>query len=257
MNRLDIHALARRLRTIESIAILPRARSTNLLGSRVIAECIGNEISLPTAIIIAREQTEGRGRNGRTWHSPPEAGIYSTTLVTRTPDMLMQVPLETGVAVAAFLRDTYNLDARVKWPNDVLIGGEKIAGSLIEARTHEGSVYVLIGIGINVTTTAEPRVDNATSIARSLGKTVELDTVTERFIEHFDRRLTDVVGSESIFSEWRGISAHREGDPVSCRVGERTISGRWSGIDEFGRALIADGNEVVPISSGELIVHHV
>src|SRR5258706_13237409 len=144
---LDTRAIVDRLTVLESIALIPRVASTNLIARRIVDECIQNEVSLPHAMIIAGEQFAGRGRNARQWSSPPGKGIYATTLHVRPADELPMVPLEIANIVASFLRETFGIDARIKWPNDVLVGGRKIAGILIEARMRDDRVFRLIGTG--------------------------------------------------------------------------------------------------------------
>src|SRR5437763_12512158 len=147
---LNTRQLVDRLTTLESIALISRVASTNLLARRVVDECIANEVSLPTAMIIAGEQYAGRGRNARQWSSPPGKGIYATTLLTRPAAELPMVPLEIANIVASYLRDIFGIDARIKCPNDILVGGRKIAGILIEARMHGDDVYLLVSTGVNV-----------------------------------------------------------------------------------------------------------
>jgi BirA family biotin operon repressor/biotin-[acetyl-CoA-carboxylase] ligase len=88
------------MRVIESVALIPRVASTNLVARRIVNECIENELSLPQAMIIAGEQFAGRGRNARTWSSPAGKGIYATTLLTRPVAELPFIPLGMAVVVA-------------------------------------------------------------------------------------------------------------------------------------------------------------
>src|SRR6476660_9382179 len=104
------------LKTIESIAFIQRVSSTNTIARRIVSECVANDLSLPQAMIIAGEQFAGRGRNQRTWSSPPGKGIYATTLLTRAARDLARVPLEMANIVATFLRERFDIDARLKWP---------------------------------------------------------------------------------------------------------------------------------------------
>src|SRR5438045_3581367 len=147
---LDPRQLVDKLTSLESIAVIPRVASTNLIARRIVSECIENELSLPQAMIIAGEQFAGRGRNQRQWSSPAGKGIYTTTMITRPTAQLPLVPLAMANIVAGFLRDVFGIDARIKWPNDVLALGKKIAGILIEARIQEDRAFLLIGTGINV-----------------------------------------------------------------------------------------------------------
>src|ERR1700753_1068423 len=134
MTTLDTRQLVARLTTLESIALIPRVSSTNLIARRIVNECIENELSLPSAMIIAGEQFAGRGRNTRSWSSPAGKGIYATTLIARPLQELPLVPLAMANIVAGYLCEVFGLDARIKWPNDVFVQGRKIAGILIEAR---------------------------------------------------------------------------------------------------------------------------
>src|SRR3990170_4875519 len=135
-------SIVKHLHAIESLAVIPRVASTNLIARRIVTECIENELSLPQAMIIAGEQFAGRGRNDRQWSSPAGKGIYATTLLSRPVSELPLIPLGIANIVATYLRETYAIDARIKWPNDVLVGGKKIAGILIEARVQDERVYL-------------------------------------------------------------------------------------------------------------------
>src|SRR4051795_2926852 len=147
---MDTRRIVDRLTTIESLAVIPRVASTNLVARRIVNECIDNELSLPQAMIVAGEQFAGRGRNQRTWSSPAGKGIYATTLFGCRVHELPLVPLEMANIVASYLREVFAIDARVKWPNDILANGRKIAGILIEGRVQEERAYLLIGTGVNV-----------------------------------------------------------------------------------------------------------
>ncbi|MFZ2490942.1 MAG: biotin--[acetyl-CoA-carboxylase] ligase [Thermoanaerobaculia bacterium] len=255
MTSLNAQEIAKGLRTLESVALIPRVTSTNAIARRVVSECLENELFLPRAIIVAGEQTDGQGRNARTWSSPAGKGIYTTTLITRTAEELALVPLHTAIVVASFLRETFDVDARVKWPNDILVGGRKIAGILIEARRQEDRAYLLIGIGINVDPVSDPSRPNAVAISevsrRDFGGVAN---ATRAFIEHIDAHVAEPLVRESVLAEWRALSVHRNGDRVQCDIGPRVIVGTWNGIDDLGRALIREGAETTAISAGDLLI---
>lgn len=248
-------SIVTRLRTIESLAVLERVASTNLIARRVMTECIDNELSLPQAMIIAGEQFAGRGRNDRHWSSPAGKGIYATTLLTRGVHELSLVPLEMANIVASFLRETFGIAARIKWPNDVLVGGKKIAGILIEARVQDDRAYLLVGTGVNV----EPYVDDARPNAISISEATTrefrgIHEATLAFVEHMDARLANPLDQEQVLSEWRALSIHNAGDRIHCILGDRTIDGIWTGIDEQGRALIRDGGRTMAVSAGDILL---
>jgi len=254
MTAIDLNGLVTRLEFLESLAIIPRVSSTNAVGRRVVHECIENEIPLPRAMVIARAQYAGEGRADRTWESPAGKGIYTTTLLMREPEQIALLPLEIGNFVVRFLHETYAVRARVKWPNDVLVDGRKIAGILIEARMHEGQVYLVIGIGINVLA-SEVVPPTAISIADlQRERSVNLDDATTAFIEAFDRDICLPLSRESVIAEWTRNMVHERGDKISCNVGGTMVSGTWSGIDEDGCVLLRNGEEVIRIAAGDLIL---
>ena len=255
MNDLDTREIVGRLTTLESIALISRVASTNALARRVVDECIQNEVSLPNAMIIAGEQTAGRGRNARQWSSPPGKGIYATTLLMRPAGDLPMVPLEIANIVATYLRDVFGIDARIKWPNDILVAGRKIAGILIEARMHDEYAYLLIGTGVNVEPVNGDDRPNSVAIAEVSQRDFRgLANATKAFIEHVDARLSQPFDRGRVLEEWRGLAVHKRGDRVSCDLGARTVSGAWAGIDEHGRALLVAGEGTIAVSAGDLIL---
>jgi BirA family biotin operon repressor/biotin-[acetyl-CoA-carboxylase] ligase len=252
---LDTREIVPRLRVLESLAVIPRVASTNLVARRVVNECIENELSLPQAMIIAGEQFAGRGRNERRWSSPPGKGIYATTLLTRTAQELPLVPLAMANIVASYLRETFGIDARIKWPNDILVGGKKIAGILIEARIQEERAFLLIGTGINVEPVSDEARPNATAIREVTSRAFDgIDGATLAFIEHLDARLAQPLEHDAVLSEWRTLCVHQPGDRIQCVLGDRTVTGTWAGIDEQGRALLRNGDDTLTISAGDLLL---
>ena len=255
MNDLDTRTIVPRLRTIESLAVIPRVASTNLVARRIVTECIENELSLPQAMIIAGEQFAGRGRNDRQWSSPAGKGIYATTLLTRSSRELALVPLAMANIVATFLRDTYGIDARIKWPNDVLVGGKKIAGILIEARMQEDRVYLLIGTGVNVEPVEDDARPNAVAISEiSSREFTGIGDATLAFVEHVDEQLSKPLDHDEVLATWRSLTVHRPGDRIQCVLGDRTIAGTWTGIDEHGRAVLNTAEGAVTVSAGDLVL---
>jgi BirA family transcriptional regulator, biotin operon repressor / biotin---[acetyl-CoA-carboxylase] ligase len=160
---LDVAALRGRLiqpgGLWREIRVLPETGSTN---ADLLAEARAG--AAEGLVLVAEAQTAGRGRLGRSWVSPPRAALTCSVLLR--PDRVRPaqrgwLPLLTGVAVAAALRDEAAVPARLKWPNDVLVDGRKIAGILAEA--HGGAIVT--GFGLNVTLTrAELPVPAATSL---------------------------------------------------------------------------------------------
>jgi BirA family transcriptional regulator, biotin operon repressor / biotin---[acetyl-CoA-carboxylase] ligase len=251
---LDTRHLVERLKTIESIALIPRVASTNLIARRIVAECIENELSLPQAMIIAGEQFAGIGRNERTWSSPAGKGIYATTMLTRPAADLSLVPLAVANIIVTYLHDVFGITAQIKWPNDVLVGGKKIAGILIEARIQDDRVFLLIGTGINVEPVEDDARPNAIAISEVAKKFDGITSATEEFVKHLDRRLPAAFDREAVLREWRANTVHKPGDRITSVAGERTATGTWMGIDDQGRALLRNGDEVLTVSAGEFVI---
>src|SRR5688572_7883605 len=249
---IDTRELAEQLRVIESVAYVPTVKSTNVLARRVLDECISNELPLPSAILVAGEQTAGRGRGNHTWSSPAGKGIYSTVLHSRPARELALLPLEIAVHIATFLRNSYQLGARIKWPNDILVDEKKVAGVLIEGRTRDDAAYMLIGTGINVAPVAEDLRSIATSISEGAHREVNLDEATTGFIKALDAGLAK--RQDNVPEAWTSISAHQPGDPITFRIGSRTIRGNWGGLDEFGRAVIEQNGVTQQISAADFVV---
>lgn len=207
------------------------------------------------ALVTAAHQTDGRGRHGRTWlDAPGESLLVSLVLrpaVLGLPaERLALVPLAAGLALAEAAR-AFGADARVKWPNDVLVGRRKLAGVLAEGR--DGGRVVILGAGLNVAQTAFPPLvaERATSLA------LETDAVPDRlaplapFLEHFADALALAARAPA-----RLVSA------VEARlagVGER-VAVTFPGTDRPAVAgtltgLAPDGALVVATDAGDVAVY--
>lgn len=189
-------------------------------------------------VVVAEHQTAGRGRRGRGWHDEPGANLLFS-IVLRPRLELARLPtlsLTAAVAVAEALADVAALPARLKWPNDVLVEGRKIAGILLESRT-DGAPLVILGVGVNVRQRVFPPDVSAaaTSIALASGRALERDVV-----------LAAVLGR---FGEWR---ARLEGE------GFFAVRERWLALaDTIGRVVSIDGTHGTAVdlaADGALIV---
>ena len=190
------------------------------------------------ALVTTGLQTAGRGRQGRGWVTPAGRALL-LSLVLRGHDVLL--PLRAGLAVADLAGD----GALVKWPNDVLLAGRKVAGVLVEARPQAG--WAVLGIGVNVAldlASLPPELrDRAGTLGRPPG---ELETALDELLRALERRLSEPAD--------RALAALRERDalrdrPVSWAGG----SGTGAGIDESGRLRVrgADGT-IAALDAGEV-----
>jgi biotin-(acetyl-CoA carboxylase) ligase len=96
---------------------------------------------------------------------------------------------------------------------------------------------------------------NAVTISEVTSRPFDgIGSATAAFIEHMDEHLASPFDRETVLTQWRALSVHRPGDRITCVIGDRTIIGTWSGIDEHGRALLQSGGETIAVSAGDLIM---
>jgi BirA family biotin operon repressor/biotin-[acetyl-CoA-carboxylase] ligase len=192
-------------------------------------------------LVTAAAQTAGRGRQGRIWSAPPGRALLMS-LVLRHPRRLL--PLAAAVAVAEAAAAT-GADARIKWPNDVLIDGRKVAGVLAEARPQDG--WAVLGIGVNVAVRPGELPPELRDTAATLGlEAVEVRTVLDRVLVELDHALA--LDTPVLLDAWRSRDALR-GRPVEWASGR----GVAAGIDGEGRLVVEldDGGRTA-LGAGEV-----
>lgn len=214
--------------------------------------------ALEGTLVVCDHQTNGRGQLGRTWHEAKNEGIAMSLLVR--PDVPMhqagQLTLVAGIALAQSLR-TFDVPVTIKWPNDILINGRKVAGILTEMQTEADRISsVIIGIGINVHHEQFPEgiEDRATSLVRESGRTFRRAEVVGKFLNRFERLYTQwlELGFGSFVSEWETL-ADRLHEQVTLRTRQMTASGTLLGIDETGTIRIETETGETRFHSAELI----
>lgn len=172
-------------------------------------------------VVTAREQTAGRGRQGRTWTSPPGVLPLSVVLRDRSSELL---PLAVAVAVA----EVCGQEATIKWPNDIWLGaGNKVAGILVEARPP--ATWCVVGVGINATVAPEGAV--------ALGEPPEL--LLPRLVASLDRAL--LLTDDEVLTAWRARDALAGRE---IRWGTSSV-GVACGVDDLGRLLVDRGGGVI------------
>jgi BirA family biotin operon repressor/biotin-[acetyl-CoA-carboxylase] ligase len=194
-------------------------------------------------VVIAETQASGRGRMDRNWRSP-QGGLYFT-LVLRPripPVMSPLVNFATACVLARALQDVCDVDARVKWPNDILIHGRKVSGMLSEMETSGDQVsFINIGIGINMNNDLPPDLPFATSIRKSSGKTCSRKAFLSEFLKRLENRIhqTDLT---NVIAEWKTCSATL-GQQVRVVSRQGVTEGTAVDVDANGALLVrtADG----------------
>lgn len=214
-------------------------------------------------VLVAEEQTAGRGRMGRSWASQPGASLTFSVLLrpgSVPPARRGWLPLLAGVSVAIAVREVCAVPAVLKWPNDVLAGSRKLAGILAE----QSGDHVVVGVGLNAGTPADalpvsPGGLRATSLLAE-GASVSREVVLARILRELERRYVAFradpdAARGGLLAEYRGLCATL-GRPVRVELpAGRVLSGVAEDIDADGRLLVAPpgGGPPTPISAGDVI----
>jgi BirA family biotin operon repressor/biotin-[acetyl-CoA-carboxylase] ligase len=217
-------------------------------------------------IVLAESQSRGRGRLGRRWESPPLLNLYLSVILrpNLAPVHAAQITLMAAVALAETVGFFIARPPAIKWPNDILVDGKKLAGILTEAACDAEHVgYVILGIGLNlnyrVHAMPEELRDRATSMADLTGKNVSREGVLVRLIQDLYRCYGELeeAGFEALRPRWEGHFALR-GRRVRVELGDQTVIGRAQGIDREGALIVEDeqgrrrsivAGDVIPLES--------
>jgi BirA family transcriptional regulator, biotin operon repressor / biotin---[acetyl-CoA-carboxylase] ligase len=253
-------ALTRDSSLWRSLEVVPEIGSTNAeLVARAAADPEGGGAPEGT-VLVAEHQVTGRGRLDRSWTSPPRAGLTVSFLLR--PDVPAArkgwLPLLTGVALAEAVAEGTGVLPSLKWPNDLLAAdGRKLAGILAETT----GKAVVVGVGLNVSTTPGELPDTGTSLARVLGTTVDRAPVLLAFLRAFERRYrrwTEVLGdpvSSGLAQDYLAWSS-TVGTEVAVGLPDgSTLEGTAQAVDWDGRLVVATAQGTVELASGD--VQHV
>lgn len=245
----------------ENLVVVRSAASTNQLARAIVADYEQEAQDLHPLLILALEQTGGRGRHGRTWASPEGKGVYATrVLSTRDTAHLQSLPLLVGLGLCRALSPHLPSPCRLKWPNDLVVetpaGRRKIGGILIEALVHPGEgAAAMIGFGVNHSHDEADLPESGTSL-RLLGgpgAARPLVELTWDLVTGLERELIHLGDLAYAAGSYRELSAHQPGDAISCRIGDQVVEGTFVGIDDNGRLRLQRGGEEILVSSGEVI----
>jgi BirA family biotin operon repressor/biotin-[acetyl-CoA-carboxylase] ligase len=221
------------------------------------------------AVVIADEQTAGRGRLGRKWFSPPGSGLYVSIVLQ--PSRARADPqratglltLAAGLALAEAIETATGLRVDIKWPNDLLVARRKLGGILAEAVSAErrvaaepGVTTVVLGYGINIRSTAYPPDlrERTTSLETALGRPIERAAICAETLAAVSRRYRDLLAGrfDAILDDWRSRAPGSRGARVTWSTPSGRGSGVTAGIDDRGALLVQVGDHVETIVGGEV-----
>ena len=261
--------IERKLREI-SPALLKERLKTRFLGREIIyfpSVSSTNSYALMLAangapegtVVIAEEQTRGRGRWNRKWHSPPLVGLYFSLILKgkTSKESIGVLSLLSAIVVAEAIAEFIPSKPDLRWPNDVLIGGRKVAGILIEEVKGKGLV---VGIGINVNQAKgdfPPELWNeATSLFIESGWTIERNELFLSLMERFEHwyKIFKTNGLEEIVNRFEELSSYSRGKKVKLFLRDGPVKGTTGGFFPGGELkVLLPGGEEIKVSASELI----
>ncbi|HEX4347273.1 MAG TPA: biotin--[acetyl-CoA-carboxylase] ligase [Vicinamibacterales bacterium] len=221
------------------------------------------------AVVVADAQTAGRGRRGRSWFSPPGAGLYVSLVLepataTDRERATALLTLAAGVALAEGIERATGFAPAIKWPNDLVAAGRKIAGILAEgivrpSSTDPGNSYVaavVLGYGINVSTSAFPAElsDRASSLEGELGRAVDRAQLCAESIAAMAARYSDLLAGrfDAILDAWHARAPGSRGARVQWETPGGVRSGTTDGVDRMGALLVRTGGATERLVAGEV-----
>lgn len=197
-------------------------------------------------LVLAETQTAGRGRQGRRWLTPPGTALaFSLVLRPALPAaQAARLVMLAGVAVAEAVEHTAGVHAQLKWPNDVLLNGRKVAGILVESALREADLeYAILGIGLNVSWAPEGMDFPATSVEAEAGRPVDRTALLRAILERLEAGYPGLAG-EAVWQAYHPRLAWL-GQPTEVRLEGETLIGQ-------AEAVTADGQLVFRLTSGEV-----
>ena len=236
-------------------------------STQAVAFALATEGAPDGTTVIADTQTRGRGRRGRAWYDEPGASLLASIILRPRldPAAFPLLSLVAGIAVVGALWASAGLDARLKWPNDVLVRGRKIAGILIESRRMAGNDadrapalapgtrggVVVVGIGINLTQRRfPPPLDGrATSALLEIGRLIDRDRLLAGVLDGLDRWRARLEAHDfaSVRDRWRAIA-----DTLGKTVSVDGIRGVAIDLDQDGALVVDDGHRRHRVVAGEV-----
>jgi BirA family biotin operon repressor/biotin-[acetyl-CoA-carboxylase] ligase len=228
-----------------------------LVGSKII---IVNEVDSTNE--LAKSYVENHPP-GRSWHSPPGAGIYLSVLLKPDIEVIQLSPmtLMTGVAVANAVNSFQPLSVDLKWPNDILLNGKKLGGILCELVPFKEKFWVVLGIGVNVNHEADHFPLELSEIATSLylqnGKYFDRTQLVISILKNLNHRYLSFLseGIQPIIEDWTDLTK-MIGKPVQMTQGGQSIEGVALGLDDQGSIILELQNgELKTFNSGEVSLH--
>ena len=232
--------------------VFSRVESTNAVGRDIAAGYLSQGVAVAPTVVLALEQSAGRGRLGRQWLSPA-GGIYTSLIGSIEEARLRWLPLRVAAGLCRELDGITDTPCRLKWPNDLMVEGRKLGGILIETVRRGKDLSVVVGFGINYSSNVIEDVPGAISVRQGSSQPPSRGELARRLIAATAGALLATESPKCVVEEFSRWSLHENGDPIICRTPAGQSSGVFAGFDENGflRLHTTEGERV--ISAGDLI----
>lgn len=239
----------------DNLVFLSHADSTHDAAARLIDEMDDDEASLGPTVLLAVRQSAGRGRGDHTWTSP-EGGLYLSWLSSGIPtSRVARLPMVAAAAAWQALASVGLEGHGIKWPNDILHGGRKLAGLLVTAR-HGPPHWATVSLGVNLASAPELAADAsypAGCLADALGPrtwSAWVEPIVASFVAELTKALSDPGPALSL---WRAALIHRPGDRVAVRLASgEMVHGSFRGVTADGFLRLGEGDSERVVSTGDV-----
>ncbi|MBN1869140.1 MAG: biotin--[acetyl-CoA-carboxylase] ligase [Candidatus Omnitrophica bacterium] len=230
----------------------------SLTSTMDVAFQLGVEGACEGTVVCAESQTKGKGRLGRSWASPKGKGIYMSVILRPAllPSDLTQLTLLSSVAVCEAVNKFCNIAAKIKWPNDILVGDKKLAGILTESSAEMDRVrFIVVGIGINVNASLSQLPPHSTSIKNETGQKISRVVLMQEVLRSLERWYA-VLGKDGfapVIARWKQLSSTL-GHHVRVIDPSGDVEGEAVDLDENGGLIIRDDNGLkIKRMSGDVV----
>ena len=225
----------------------------------MVREYLRDNRDVPPIDLLGWQQTAGRGRGDHAWSSPGGAGVWAS-MVRQLDDRssVQRLPLAVGVGLVRAV-EAWDVRCRLKWPNDLVVEGRKLAGILVEGVTIGQRAAAVLGFGLNVT--ADLSCFNApkpTSVlamfdASRAGRSSRPDAadIAVACLESIETAIEETP--EALIRAYRQVLVHQKDEVLRCRIGETTVEGRFAGVDDHGRLALETASGRHCLAAAELL----
>ena len=250
----------KRFARIHNLIFVGSTTSTNDLGRAIVERMLEESEEIRLTVVVAAEQTAGRGRAGRAWTPLPGALALSAIVPWPEGPGRARLPVETGILLARGLSAAFGLDVRLKWPNDLLVDRKKVGGILVEARANdEGEGWAVVGIGLNVRGTRSELDSRGLPEATSLEACGAAPALLEgeEPLDAVLAVLDDGVGEpapEPLPEAFASVAVHAPGDLLTVAEGPRTHRGAFAGVTPEGFLRLTTEGGAETLVSGDVVL---